>query len=140
MSEIQPITPFHAAFAVTNLDGLAEWYAENLGCEYSSRSDHSVDINFFGHQLVLHLQKNAPPYVLNLPHFGAILSVRDWEQLKNRLVKKSVKFDVGPKIEYEGTPKEKFTMFLKDPAGITLEFKAHKREEAWKDRLARIRV
>jgi len=51
------IQPFHLAIPVTTLEENRVFYREVLGCEEGRSSDHWVDFNFFGHQLVLHVQE-----------------------------------------------------------------------------------
>jgi extradiol dioxygenase family protein len=44
----------------------------------------------------------------------------------DQLKKKKQAFIIEPKIRFEGQPGEQRTMFLKDPSGNALEFKAFK--------------
>jgi extradiol dioxygenase family protein len=59
-----------------------------------------------------------------VPHFGAVLPMKDWEKLAERLVEAGVKFVIPPTVRFAGQPGEQATMFLLDPAGNALEFKA----------------
>jgi extradiol dioxygenase family protein len=59
-----------------------------------------------------------------VPHFGLVLSIVDWEALSQRLRSAGVEFVIEPTIRFEGQPGEQATMFLLDPAGNALEFKA----------------
>ena len=49
-----PLQPFHLAIPVYNLEECRTFYRDVLGCEEGRSSDHWVDFNFFGHQLVIH--------------------------------------------------------------------------------------
>ena len=51
------IRPFHLAIPVTNLEIAKKFYTHLLGCKIGRSSSSWIDLNFFGHQLVLHLSK-----------------------------------------------------------------------------------
>ena len=59
-----------------------------------------------------------------MPHFGLVLSMDEWKGLAGRLTAAGVEFVIAPTIRFEGQPGEQATMFLLDPAGNALEFKA----------------
>jgi extradiol dioxygenase family protein len=88
----------------------------------------------FGHQLVCHYVENAHSENTNpvdgdqvpVPHFGVILSFDQFDNLLHQLKKKNQTFIIEPKIRFAGQPGEQRTMFLKDPSGNALEFKAFK--------------
>ena len=61
-----------------------------------------------------------------VPHFGVILNFEQFESLAHQLKKKNQTFIIEPKIRFAGQPGEQRTMFLKDPSGNALEFKAFK--------------
>ncbi|NQY05117.1 MAG: glyoxalase, partial [Flavobacteriaceae bacterium] len=46
------IRPFHLAIPVHNLNECRTFYREVLRCKEGRSSDHWVDFDFFGHQLV----------------------------------------------------------------------------------------
>ena len=50
------LTPFHLAIPVDNIPVCRKFYREILGCEEGRGSDHWVDFNLFGHQLVIHFK------------------------------------------------------------------------------------
>lgn len=59
-----------------------------------------------------------------VPHFGAVL---DWEvftALRARLKAAGVDWAIEPYLRFEGQPGEQMTMFILDPSGNALEFKA----------------
>jgi extradiol dioxygenase family protein len=124
--------PFHLAFHVTDLDGARTFYGTTLGCPEGRSTATWVDFDFFGHQLSLHLgtpfatadtglvgDKRVP-----MPHFGAILTVPDFQALAGRLMSAGVAFVIPPTLRFAGQPGEQWTMFLRDPFGNPLEFKA----------------
>jgi uncharacterized protein len=62
----------------------------------------------------------------NVPvrHFGAILSLPEWEVLAERLKAGGTKFVIEPYVRFKGEPGEQATMFFLDPSGNAIEFKA----------------
>ena len=131
------LTPFHLAIPVHNLSKCREFYKKILGCKEGRSSDHWVDFDFFGHQLVIHYKEKSIQEVgkntnlvdgkdVPVPHFGVILSFDQFDDLLDQLKKKKQAFIIEPKIRFEGQPGEQRTMFLKDPSGNALEFKAFK--------------
>ncbi|MDT8449812.1 MAG: VOC family protein, partial [Wenzhouxiangellaceae bacterium] len=50
-----PMPPFHLALPVTDLDRTRAFYTDVLGCKTGRAADRWLDLDFFGHQLVLHL-------------------------------------------------------------------------------------
>ena len=133
------MTPFHYAFLVTDLDATRRFYLGMLGCAEGRYSETWVDFDFFGHQLSAHLGRplRDPANVglvdgkeVPMPHFGAIL---DWERfhaLATRLHAAGIEFLLEPQVRFIGRPGEQATMFLFDPSGNALEFKAFRHPRA----------
>ena len=48
------LRPFHLAIPSSNLIKLSNWYVKTLNCEIGRTSKDWIDLNFYGHQLVLH--------------------------------------------------------------------------------------
>ena len=48
----------------------------------------------------------------------------EWKALAARLEKAGTEYVIAPTVRFEGEPGEQATMFLLDPAGNALEFKA----------------
>ena len=128
------LQPFHLAIPVDNLQLARQFYGELLGCDEGRSSDHWVDYNFFGHQLVCHLSGSTMNNSSNpvdghdvpVPHFGVVLDMQQWQQLADRLRAAQVDFVIEPYIRFAGQTGEQATMFLPDPSGNVLEFKAFK--------------
>ncbi len=125
--------PFHLAIPVNDLGAARRFYGETVGCPEGRSADHWVDFDFFGHQLVCHLDEargDAPlrnPVdgdAVPVPHFGVVLSMAEWQALVDRLEAREVVFDIPPKVRFRGEVGEQATCFLTDPAGNALEFKA----------------
>nr|WP_299070523.1 VOC family protein [uncultured Allomuricauda sp.] len=132
---MQTITPFHIAIPVHNLDDCRAFYRDVLGCEEGRSSDHWVDFNLFGHQLVIHYKpkseeslhtnavdgKNVP-----VPHYGVVLPWDVFQSFSKDLQAKKIEFVIEPYIRFKDEVGEQATMFFLDPAGNALEFKAFK--------------
>ena len=61
-----------------------------------------------------------------VPHFGVVLNFDQFDGLVKKLKEKNQSFVIEPKIRFAGQPGEQRTMFLKDPSGNAIEFKAFK--------------
>ena len=126
--------PFHLAIPVNDLVKAIEFYENILGCQRGRESDSWIDFDLFGHQLVCHLveetnRANSNPVdgdEVPVPHFGVILSFNQFDDLAWQLKNKNQTFIIEPKIRFADQPGEQRTMFLKDPSGNALEFKAFK--------------
>ena len=128
------IRPFHLAIPVNNLEICRVFYREILDCKEGRSSDHWVDFNFFGHQLVLHYKENISEEITNsvdgkevpIPHYGVVLEMDIFNSFSEKLKKEKINFIIEPYIRFKGQPSEQATMFFKDPSGNVLEFKAFK--------------
>lgn len=129
------LRPFHLAIPVNNLEKCRDFYTNTLGLEEGRSSDHWVDYNFFGHQLVIHYKPNAPEEshtnsvdgkAVPVPHFGVVLDWDDFHKFAGLLKQKQIGFVIEPYIRFEGEVGEQATMFFMDPSNNALEFKAFK--------------
>jgi extradiol dioxygenase family protein len=127
------LPPFHLAFPVDDLAAARRFYGELLGCPEGRSADAWVDFDLFGHQIVAHLapdsvRRRATPEVdgehVPVPHFGLVLPMEQWRALAGKLEAAGVEFVVEPTVRFAGQTGEQATMFLLDPAGNALEFKA----------------
>ena len=125
--------PFHLAIPVHDLRAARAFYGELFGCAEGRSSDEWVDFDFFGHQLVAHLDPNKKKHVhhnevdghdVPVPHFGVVMEWDAWQALTERLRKLNTRFEIEPGIRFAGQVGEQATMFLYDPSGNALEFKA----------------
>jgi extradiol dioxygenase family protein len=57
-------------------------------------------------------------------HFGVILDMPEWRDLAGRLTAAGLNFLIEPGVRFEGQPGEQATLFVRDPSGNALEFKA----------------
>jgi extradiol dioxygenase family protein len=127
------LPPFHFAFPVDDLAAARHFYGEVLGCAEGRSAEHWVDFDLHGHQIVAHLapggvrERATNPVddeAVPVPHFGLVLAIDQWKALAERLSEAGVEFVIPPTVRFEGQPGEQATMFLLDPAGNALEFKA----------------
>jgi len=127
------LSPFHLAIPVRDLPASRQFYGEFLGCN-EGRSDTTwVDFDFFGHQLVCHvdagwqessdLENPVDGHNVPVPHFGIVLDMQRWQEVAARLKQHNISFVIEPYIRFEGQSGEQGAMFLKDPSGNALEFK-----------------
>jgi extradiol dioxygenase family protein len=132
------LRPFHFAFHVRDLASTRRFYADVLGCREGRSTETWVDFDFFGNQISCHttgpVAVTAPTGKVEniqvpMPHFGAILGWDEFHSVAERIRAAGLSFVVEPRIRYEGQPGEQATMFLLDPSGNALEFKAFRQPE-----------
>lgn len=133
MAAAMTLPPFHLAFPVHDLDAARGFYGGILGCPEGRSSDEWIDFDFFGHQIVAHLDpgmtarahhNQVDGHGVPVPHFGAVLDMAEWEDLAARLKASGVAFVIEPTVRFRGQAGEQATMFFLDPSGNALEVKA----------------
>ncbi|MEL6869772.1 MAG: VOC family protein [Pseudomonadota bacterium] len=123
---------FHLALPVTDLDQTRRFYLDTLGCTTGREAPRWLDLNFFGHQITLHLVDSLGTDAHNevdgdaVPtrHFGVILSPDAWATLVTRLQGANCEFLLEPRTRFAGKTAEQSTLFIRDPSGNALEFKS----------------
>jgi len=130
------LTPFHLAVPVNNLSQARSFYSNTLSFKEGRSDSHWVDYDFFGHQFVIHEDKNHQPnpkafsivdgHEVPVPHFGVVLAWNDFHEFAKKLENLNIDFVIKPYIRFQGKPGEQATMFFKDPSGNALEFKSFK--------------
>lgn len=131
------LRPFHLAIPVRDLEEAREFYGQRLNLPQGRSSDHWIDYNLFGHQLVVHLNPNlgkdgkvnqhsnhVDGHGVPVPHFGVVLTMEEFAAFEQRLRAIGIEFVIEPYIRFKGLPGEQATMFFLDPSGNALEFKA----------------
>ena len=129
------LSPFHLAIPVYDLPAARDFYGRVFGLAEGRSSAQWVDFDFYGHQLVIHAhpktvsQEGAHTNTVDghdvpVPHFGIVLDWASWEALAERLRSFDVTFVIEPYVRFQGQVGEQATMFLFDPCGNALEFKA----------------
>ena len=133
------VNPFHLAIPVRNIDEAKDFYLNTLGCRQGRSSEHWVDLDLYGHQLVCHLDESlgadgkvrlinndVDDHGVPVPHFGVVLDMPVWEALAERLTAAGTEFVIKPYVRFKGQAGEQATLFFLDPSGNALEFKAFK--------------
>ena len=123
---------FHLAFPVRDLAEARAFYGGVLGCPEGRSAPDWVDFDFHGHQIVAHLAPAEAAATTNLVdgedvpvrHFGLILEPADWRAVAERLQAAGARFIIEPQTRFAGEPGEQSTLFVLDPSGNALEFKA----------------
>ena len=126
------VRPFHLAIPVDDVEKARKFYRDILNLPEGRSSDHWVDFNFFGHQLVIHYKEASQEESVHnevdgkavpVPHFGVVL---EWEEFHTfaKAIAPQVTFVIEPYVRFEGLVGEQATMFFYDPCGNALEFKA----------------
>jgi extradiol dioxygenase family protein len=124
---------FHLAFPVHDLSAARAFYGEVLGCPEGRSAADWVDFDLLGHQIVAHLAPDetgsgATSAVdgeqVPVRHFGLILEPADWTAMADRLRAAQANFIIEPQTRFAGEAGEQSTLFVLDPSGNALEFKA----------------
>jgi extradiol dioxygenase family protein len=123
---------FHLAFPVRDIEEARAFYGGILGCPEGRSAPDWIDFDFHGHQIVAHLAPGelaagtslVDGEAVPVRHFGLILKQRDWRELAGRLTAANVRFLIQPKTRFAGQAGEQSTLFITDPSGNALEFKA----------------
>jgi extradiol dioxygenase family protein len=129
--------PFHLAFPVDDLAEARHFYGTVLGCAEGRSSEDWVDFDFYGHQIVAHLCPEPVRADSNrvdgddvpVRHFGVVLPLDTWRNLSQRLEEAGATFLIKPHVRFAGLPGEQATLFVLDPSGNALEFKAFKNSQ-----------
>ena len=104
--------PFHLAFPVTSLAKARAFYGDLLGCSEGRSSEHWIDFNFYGHQIVAHLSPSEAGHHNtsavdgdNVPvrHFGLVMEMGQWEAMAERLKKAGTSFVIEPPHPIQGS-------------------------------------
>ena len=129
---------FHLALHVRDLQSTRDFYGRILGCTEGRSTDTWVDFDFFGHQLSCHLGEPfatsntglVDGHAVPMPHLGAVLELKDWEAVRDRLAAEpDTQYVFHPMLRYEGKVGEQWTVFVKDPSGNPIELKGFRNFE-----------
>ncbi|MEM7219502.1 MAG: VOC family protein [Pseudomonadota bacterium] len=136
---------FHYSCCIDDLDSARAFYVDVIGATEGRRAKTWIDFDFFGNQLSLHLGAPTPTercgdvdgVRVPMPHFGAILEVQEFQALVERLRVAGVGFIFPPTLRFADQPDAQWTLFVADPSGNALEFKAFEDPAAIFGRVAR---
>ena len=124
---------FHLAFPVHDLAEARAFYGGVLGCPEGRSAPEWVDFDLCGHQIVAHLAPGEAGARTTSPvdgeavpvrHFGVILEPAQWDEMAARLKGVGARFLIEPQTRFKGEAGEQSTLFILDPSGNALEFKA----------------
>jgi extradiol dioxygenase family protein len=128
---------FHFAFPVRDLESTRAFYGGILGCREGRSAPDWIDFDFFGHQISAHVlpaacrsdeDREAAHEVdgddVPVRHFGAVLEWGRWESMSAHLRAAGARFLIEPHVRFRGKIGEQATLFVLDPSGNALEFKA----------------
>ncbi|MBM0106666.1 iron-containing redox enzyme family protein [Steroidobacter sp. S1-65] len=137
----QQIAQFHLAIGVHDLMAARQFYCEVLGARQGRSTNNLIDLDFYGHHLVIHQQPRDQTIgngafgsafygeTVKVPHFGINLDWDSWSALAERIQLHDYRFIDPPHIRMRDLPGEHATMFLADPSGNALEFKAFRNHD-----------
>jgi uncharacterized protein len=117
---------FHQAVPCNDLGRTVAFYTRLPRCRVARTYDDRVTFEFFGHQLVCHLDREyRPPRPTVYPrHFGITFEHRDdFDAVLQTAEQQGLPFLAAEFIRFEGRREEHRTFLLLDPADNVLEFK-----------------
>jgi uncharacterized protein len=122
---------FHLAVPVRDLDEAQRFYVDMLGCKLARRYADRITLDFFGDQVVCHLNEDEPPRQRPLSmyprHFGVTFrAAADFEALHRCAVNRKIPFFRDLSMRFEGMVEEHRTFVLIDPSNNLLEFKHYR--------------
>lgn len=121
-----PHDTFHLAIPTHDLDAAAAWYTDVLGCRVARRYPDRITLDFFGDQVVCHLDPDgyiAEPKMYPR-HFG--ITFRDRAALDavlDRARAHRATFFREPFTRFRGRREAHTTFMLCDPSNNLVEFK-----------------
>ena len=127
--------PFHLAIPVHDLEKSVAFYKSIFPISFGRSAKSWIDLNFYGHQLVLHKHKDFEANEgfnhvdgddVPFPHFGIVLSVDEFYSVTKNVEASEIDFYIEPRTRFKNTHGEQSTFFLKDPSGNFIEVKAFK--------------
>lgn len=124
---------FHLAVPTHNLLEAKIFYGEALGASIGREYPGYVIFDFFGHQLVTHLNpKKIDTEVSMYPrHFGIIFDNKEvFERIYHQAKKKEVNFYEDMFERFIGQPGQHWTFFLIDPSNNLIEFKYYQNKDS----------
>lgn len=124
---------FHLAIPINNLEEAKNFYCDGLGALVGRESPQAAILNFYGHQVVLHMTRDplTPQKGIYPRHFGLVFTEKDdWEEVLKKAQNHNLSFYQQAKLRFQGELTEHNTFFLEDPCYNLLEFKFYRNWEA----------
>ena len=117
---------------VEDLEGSLKFYVEKLGCQVVRKRSDSVEIDFFGYSVILHvrheegsLKEPIDTRICEDSYFGLIVSWTDWHQAVSHLTYVGTKFKANPEIVNNNSGEREAFFILEDPSKNLLRFVAY---------------
>lgn len=131
--------PFHLAFAVNDLEATRAFYVNKLGASLGRESENEwIDFDLYGNQISAHFRSGFSATdttgavdgdAVPVPHFGAIVTLEEFDLISKRLQSDpNTNWVIEPRTRFKGEAGEQSTLFVRDPSGNALEFKAFKED------------
>ena len=118
---------------VKDLESTRNFYTNILGLEERRATKTSVHFDFYGCQLTFHevsnysaknMQREVDAEDVPVPHFGAAISVEEFEKIKDSLIANNIGFVRRPGLRFLNKGHEQHVMFVLDPSGHGIEIKS----------------
>lgn len=119
---------FHLAIPCRDLDEAARFYGEGLGCRIARRYDDRITVDFFGDQVVCHLDPERIDQELRMypRHFGVTFRDREsYDRVLRMAEERQLRFFAKPSTRFAGKREAHGMFFLVDPSNNLLEFKCY---------------
>lgn len=117
---------FHLAIPCQDLDETVDFYVFKLGCKLARKYDDRVTLDFFGDQVVCHLNPESIDLnpTLYPRHFGITFRNKiDFDNLLKLIEIREIPIYAAPFTRFKDTAEEHTSVVLIDPANNLLEFK-----------------
>ncbi|MDX1459696.1 MAG: VOC family protein [Xanthomonadales bacterium] len=126
---------FHLAIPCRDLAEALAFYVDGLGAELGRHNEQRAILNFFGGQLVCHLNPEAcpsQPPSMYPRHFGiSFMDLASYEATLERVrAIEGVRWFREPFERYRGCLEEHRSFFILDPSNNLVEFKWYRNAES----------
>lgn len=117
--------PFHLAMPSDDLDATVFFY-QAIGCRTGRRNARAVTFDFFGHQVVAHLDGTRPAQEGIYPrHFGLIVSPSELDRLE-RCLRIVTPESTIRRTRFPNSDLEHDALLARDPGRNQIEFKTYR--------------
>ena len=123
---------FHLAIPSHDLALSKEFYVNSFGAIVGREYGHYVIFNFFGHQVVTHLEETGVSKEVKMypQHFGLILENKDdFDRIYNLCKKTNAPFFEELFERYQNMAGWHFSFFVSDPSNNLIELKYYVNQE-----------
>lgn len=117
---------FHLAIPSHNLSLTKAFYTQAFGASVGREYPNYIIFNFFGHQVVTHLDETSADTVVKMypRHYGIIFENKaDLDTIYNRCKQANAPFFEELFERYQNKPGWHFSFFVADPSNNLIEFK-----------------